>query len=360
MSDELWVGTRKGLFRYDRTGTGWQMRGTPAFLAQPVTAFCRDPRDGALYVSLQHGHFGCKFHRSLDDGATWEEFATPAYPVSDDPEALALEMIWVLTPGAADQPGVIWAGTIPGGLFRSADRGESWEMNDALWNQPSRPGWFGGGFDHAGIHSILIDPRDSNHMIVGISCASVWITRDGGQSWEIGGRGFEAKYLPPERAFDPTGQDPHLISFSPVNPDRIWCQHHCGIYSSDDFGATWTEYKDVKPSVFGFGVAVHPHDPDTAWFVPGVVDAVRVPVDAKFVVTRTRDGGKSFEILDKGLPQGPAYDLCYRHAFVVDGTGERLAMGSTTGNFWVSENGGDAWQMISGHLPPIAVVAFGA
>jgi hypothetical protein len=110
--------------------------------------------------------------------------------------------------------------------------------------------------------------------------------------------------------------------------------------------------------VFGFVVAVHPKDRETAWFVPAVKDECRVPVDGKLVVTRTRDGGKSFETLDGGLPTG-CWDLIYRHALDVDGSGERLAMGSTTGNLWVSEDGGENWDHVSAHLPPIAQVAFG-
>jgi hypothetical protein len=34
-------------------------------------------------------------------------------------------------------------------------------------------------------------------------------------------------------------------------------------------------------------------------------------------------------------------------------------MGSTTGNLWVSEDGGEQWAHVSAHLPPIAQVAFG-
>jgi hypothetical protein len=358
--NQLHVATRKGLFRFEKNGKGWAQAGAPAFLAQPCSAMLDDPRDGTLYVALHHGHFGCKLHRSTDRGASWEELLTPAYPASDDPAAKALFMIWTLVPGGEDQPGTIWAGTIPGGLFRSDDRGTTWVLNEALWGQPSRPGWFGGGYDDAGIHSILVDPRDSDRILVGISCAGSWLTADGGASWQVVGKGMMAEYLPPERADDPVGQDPHLISNSPANPDRVWCQHHCGIYVSDDFGGHFTEIKKAGPSTFGFAVAVHPRDAQTAWFAPAIKDESRVPVDGKLVVTRTRDGGKTFESLSRGLPQDLSYDLIYRHALVVDDSGDRLAMGSTTGNLWLSEDGGDSWSHLSGHLPPIAQVTFAA
>lgn len=67
---------------------------------------------------------------------------------------------------------------------------------------------------------------------------------------------------------------------------------------------------------------------------------------------------RSFEVLRAGLPPAPAYDLVYRHGLDIDATGERLAIGSTTGGVWISENRGDAWQCISAHLPPVYAVRF--
>lgn len=356
--DRLHVGTRKGLFTFTRGRAGWAQSGPPAFLAEPVTSLLEDPRDGTLYAALQHGHYGCKLHRSSDVGASWEELPTPAYPASDAADAPALEMIWSLVPGGKDEPGKIWCGTIPGGLFVSHDRGSTWELNLPLWDQPSRPDWFGGGYDHAGIHSIIVDPRESRRVLIGISSAGCWETRDGGQSWTLIGKGMRAEYMPPELAYEMLNQDPHLIAATASQPDRVWCQHHCGIFVSDDFATTFNEVTNVAPSAFGFAVAAHPTRPDTAWFAPAVRDASRVPVEGRFVVTRTDDGGKSFRSLTRGLPEGLAYDLVYRHGLVCDETGERLAMGSTTGNLWVSENGGDDWLLLSSFLPPIAQVAF--
>ena len=82
------------------------------------------------------------------------------------------------------------------------------------------------------------------------------------------------------------------------------------------------------------------------------------PVDGRLVVSRTRDGGETFEILREGLPQRHAYDLVYRHALAVDETGQRLAFGSTTGGLWVSENGGETWTAPDMRLPPVAAVRF--
>jgi hypothetical protein len=135
-------------------------------------------------------------------------------------------------------------------------------------------------------------------------------------------------------------------------------QHHAGIFKSVDNGMSWQGVK-AKPSAFGFGVVVHPKDANTAWFVPGIKDEKRIPVDGALVVTRTRDGGKTFKSLKKGLPQKHAYDVVFRHALALDDAGNRLAIGSTTGNVWVSENQGDDWQLVSSTLPQVYAVRWG-
>ena len=181
---------------------------------------------------------------------------------------------------------------------------------------------------------------------------------DSGETWDIKTQGMFAAYMPPEGREDPLTQDPHCMVQCHADPDVLWVQHHNGVFKSTNRAQQWQEITAVQPSVFGFAVAVHPADPDTAWFVPAVKDECRIPVDGKLVVARTRDGGKTFEVLRQGLPQEHAYDLIYRHALDVDGSGERLAMGSTTGSLWTSEDAGDHWSAAALNLPPIYQVCF--
>lgn len=368
MSTRCHVATRKGLFILDRGTSGWSIAHT-SFLGDNCTLVMHDPRNGSLLAALNHGHFGNKIHRSRDEAATWQEIATPKYPdkpadyvpkvpAEGTPVDWSLKLVWSLAPGGAAEPGVVWCGTLPGGLFKSEDGGDSWELNRPLWDDPKREEWFGGGADHPGIHSICVDPRDARHVIVGVSCGGVWSTHDGGGTWQLGGRGMRAEFMPPERQFDPNIQDPHLVAQCRANPDVLWVQHHNGIFRSTNAAASWSEITNVKPSAFGFPVAVHPRDPDTAWFVPAVKDEKRYPMEGRVVVNRTRDGGRTFDTLTRGLPQEHAYDLVYRHALDVDDTGDRLVFGSTTGSLWISEDAGDSWQTVSSNLPPIYAVRF--
>ena len=358
MSDRLHVGTRKGLFELTRRRAGWDIADTN-FLGEPVSAVLA--MEDCVLAALDLGHFGAKLWRR-ERGAGWQEVAAPVFPprpaeAVDDPHPWSLGTIWALEPGGV--PGRVWAGTMPGGLFRSDDGGATWALNAALWHMPERRHWTGvAGGEQPGLHSVLVDPRDPADIRIGVSTAGVWASTDTGASWRLINRGMYAEYMPPERREDPIVQDVHRLARCAARPEVMWCQHHNACFRSTDAGATWQELTAVRPSKFGFAVAAHPTDPATAWFVPAIKDERRIPVDGKLVVARTRDGGESFEVLTQGLPQRHAYDLVWRHALAVDATGARLALGSTSGGLWLSEDGGGTWTMPDVRLPPIAVTRF--
>ena len=361
MSDRIFVGTHKGLFEVARKGRAWDVTETH-FLGDPVTQVIEDA-PGAVLAALDLGHFGTKLWRRKGN-ADWREVAPPAFPekpadATDDPHPWTLGKIWALETGGV--AGRLWAGTMPGGLFRSDDAGESWSLVESLWRMPDRRKWNGvAGGEQPGINSVLVDPRNPSDIRIGVSTAGMWATTDAGDSWKLINRGMYAEYMPPELSGDPISQDIHRLARCRAKPDVVWCQHHNAVFRSENAGADWTEVKAIRPAKFGFTVAAHPKDPATAWFVPAIKDERRIPVDGKVVVARTQDGGKSFEILRNGLPQRHAYDLVWRHGLDVDETGERLAFGSTSGGLWISEDGGESWSMPELRLPPVTVVRFAA
>lgn len=362
MADRLLVSTRKGLFVVDRTPTGWAVTRS-AFLGENVTLTMDDPHTGGWFAALNLGHFGVKLKFTPDGGETWEDRAVPEYPEGEvipsgdgkPPQPATLKLIWALTPGGN---GRLWAGTGPGGLFRSDDGGKTWELARGLWDRPERMNWFGGGYDYPAIDAVHVDPRSRDTLRLSVSCGGVWRTDDGGATWKVTADGMFADFMPPDRRTDPTIQDVHMMAQCAGAPDHLWAQHHNACFRSTDGGNSWQAIENRPPSVFGFGVAAHPRDPLTAWFAPAVKDECRVPVGGQLVVSRTRDGGKSFDVLRNGLPQEHCYDLIYRHALTVDGTGDRVAMGSTTGGVWVSEDQGDCWLTVPARLPPVHAVCF--
>lgn len=360
MADRLYVASKKGLLIYQRGDhAGWRHAHT-AFLGSPVSLTLASPDNKTVFAALNLGHFGVKLHRSRDGGTTWTELPTPKFPKAEggekDEKAPTVNGIWALEWAGPDMPGCLWIGTGPAALFHSSDNGDTWTRNEPLWDLPTRGKWMGGGTVDTALHSICVDPRNSNRIAVAVSCGGVTLTEDGGKSWKVAGHGLRAEFMPPDQQYDPDIQDAHLMVQCPKDPKVWWIQHHNGIFRSTDDLKSWQEIKTAPVSHFGFAVAVHPKNPDVAWFAPAKKDEFRYPVDGKVVVQRTRDGGKSFDVLHKGLPQENAFDLVYRHGLAVDETGERLAMGSTTGSVWTSESGGESWTLLSAHLPPVNAV----
>ena len=193
--------------------------------------------------------------------------------------------------------------------------------------------------------------------MVAISVGGLWRTDDAGEAWRPCTSGMQADYVPPELSRWPEVQDPHHVVRCPGAPDALWCQHHGGLYRSTDDADTWREVR-ARPSSFGFAIAVHPRDPDVAWIVPAESDQRRTTVRGAVVVSRTRDGGASWDVLTDGLPQAHAYDLVLRHALDVAPDGQCLAFGSTTGHVWTTQDQGDRWHALPASLPPVYAVRY--
>jgi len=358
MRNTLLLSTRKGLVIFRRKNGTWKYDRTE-FLAIPVSLAYEDRNTDTWWACLDHGHWGCKLHCSSDKGKTWREIDAPRYPegamINDDLPA-TVKYLWAMSSGGSDQPGKLYVGTEPGGLFVSDDNGETFKLNQGLWGHPSRPDqWFGGGRDYPGIHSIIVDPGNSDHLYVGISVAGVFESTDGGATWIPRNKGLRADFLP-----DPSievGHDPHLLVCAENNPAFMWQQNHCGIFRSIDAGMNWTEVSEKDgPANFGFAIAADPDDGDKAWVVPAVSDEKRVAIDGALCVCRTTDGGRNWTALRKGLPQEHTFDIVYRHALAQNN--DELVFGTTTGNVYASPDQGDSWQHLAGNLPMVYATMF--
>ncbi|MEL6942301.1 MAG: glycosyl hydrolase, partial [Bacteroidota bacterium] len=215
--------------------------------------------------------------------------------------------------------------------------------------------WFGAGKDDPFIHSIVVDPRDSDHVYVAVSCAGVFETKDGGQSWQPRNKGLIAAYLPNPNV--EVGHDPHRLLMCPSNPDVLWQQNHCGIFRSLDGGQSWKLLSDKEQMPhYGFALAIDEQDTEKAWVIPAVSDEERVAFDLALCVCETADGGRTWKALRKGLPQQHCFDIVFRHAFCKEK--QLMAFGSTTGNLYLSEDKGQAWQCLSANLARIDSLVF--
>ena len=204
------------------------------------------------------------------------------------------------------------------GSFVSDDGGESFHEVEGLRRHPSRPQWQPGGIGLV-LHSIVSDPADARRLWVGISSVGVFYTEDGGETWSPRNSGTRCDYLPEGERYPEFGQCVHNLTLAPGQSNRLYQQNHCGMYRSDDGGASWRSIEDGLPSSFGFPVATHPRDADTLFFLPLNGDTKgRYPPDARTAVWRSRDGGAHWRDGRAGLPQAGAYFGVMRQAMATD------------------------------------------
>ncbi len=366
----LHVGTRKGAFLYhgDAERARWEVDG-PHFLGSEVHHIVPDPRaPRTILMAAKTGHLGPTIFRSTDSGKTWTEATQPpAFRKTKDGDGPAVDHTFWLTPGPANRPGVWWAGTSPPGLFRSGDGGATWEgiegFNEGL--VPRIREAIGPIPDGPIAHSILIDPRDEAHMYIGVSTGGIFESRDGGGTWEPLNKGVAADFLPtPDAEF---GHDPHCIVQHPIAPDRLYHQNHCGLYRLDRPSDTWDRIGRNMPKEIGdigFPIVLHPRDPDTAWVFPmdGTTVWPRTSIDGRPAAYRTRDGGRTWQRQDRGLPPSQGWFTVRRQAMTADGRDPvGLYFGTTSGSIWMSGDEGESWRRIVSDLPTIfSVVAGGA
>jgi len=363
------VATRKGawIYRGDAARRTWRADG-PHFLGHVISHLVLDPRDGrTLLAAAKTGHLGPTIFRSTDLGRSWKEAAQPpAFAKAADGSGRAVDHTFWLTPGPASEPGVWYAGTSPQGLFRSTDGGATWMPFSSINDDPQFREWMGtvqdGTPDGPKLHSIIVDPRNAAHLYIAMSGGGVHESMDAGRTWRtllkgmdvVEGFGFDAS--------KPTFHDPHCIRMCPSNPDRLYQQNHCGIYRIDRPSDTWVRIGKAMPKKvgdIGFPMVVHPCDADTAWVLPmdGTSVWPRTSPDGRPAVYGTRNGGRTWQRLDAGMPGSQAWWTVKRQAMTADASDPvGLYFGTTSGELWMSRDEGRRWSCIARHLPEIYAV----
>ena len=359
------VATRKGAWLYhgDAKRKTWRADG-PHFLGHVISHLVLDPRDRrTLLAAAKTGHLGPTVFRSTDLGRTWKEAARPPAfaKAADGQPGRAVDHTFWLTPGRVSEPNVWYAGTSPQGLFRSDDGGVNWEPFSSINDDPQYRKWMGtvqdGTPDGPKLHSIILDPRDPAHLYFAMSGGGVHESVDGGRNWKTLLKGLDVV-----EGFDssePTFHDPHCIRICPSNPDRLYQQNHCGIYRLDRPSDTWVRIGRNMPKRVGdvgFPMVVHPRDADSAWVLPmnGTTVWPRTSPDGKPAVYATRNGGKTWQRLDAGLPADEAWWTVKRQAMTADASDPvGLYFGTTSGELWMSRDEGRRWACLARHLPEI-------
>jgi photosystem II stability/assembly factor-like uncharacterized protein len=176
----LCVGTSKGIVIIDPD----RGRAPLAVMANPSAISCMAQSAGQphiIYVgSLEHTHMGDgpasgTLSRSTDGGRTWSDI-TPAGAHD--------EGIWaVATP--PDAPGEVFIGTTHARLFHSQDHGHTFKECTAFLDLPGRDRWTFPPPPHIPhVRAIAFDPVDPSLMYVGVEEGGVFRSRNRGASFE--------------------------------------------------------------------------------------------------------------------------------------------------------------------------------
>ena len=359
------VGTKKGAFilTSDGSRTHWDVSG-PHFPGWEVYHVKGSPIDpNRLYASQTSGWFGQVIQRSSDGGQTWEPAGSNGFMYDGvpgthkwydgTPHPWEFKRVWHLEPSLTN-PDTVYAGAEDAALFCSTDAAQTWQELSGLRGHVSGPSWQPGAGGLC-LHTILLDPRDANRMIIAISAAGAFRTDDAGKTWRAINRGLKSQGIPDPDA--EVGHCVHHIAMHRSRPRALFMQKHWDVMRSNDAGESWQEVSGNLPTDFGFVIDVHAHEPNTIYVVPIKSDSEHYPPEGKLRVYRSRTGGDEWEALTNGLPQRDCYVNVLRDAMAIDSLDPcGVYFGTTGGQVYVSANAGDKWTAAVRDLPPVLSV----
>ena len=302
-----------------------------------------------LYAGTRDG----KVYRSANAGASWRDVTGdfPAgRPVDDlevDPRNPAKAYAVVCDPEYHDKPAV-------GGLFRTVDAGQSWELLDSL--------------GQCQVNDVAIDPRNPAKIVAG-TVFGLYQSTNGGTSWRA-------------HAGNPRWSDVTTVSFDPLRPGTIYAiDSEAGFVRSTNGGAAWTVRNsglpDPRPPLTGLTVSTGEpktlflqilslHDAPLYRSLDGVtwspaarglggrtVDGMAAGVSPSRVYAATRDG--LFISANQGRSwQAAATPLRFPKLLVVPAGGAVIHAADAQG-LLKSTNRGLTWEETNRGLPPLGV-----
>jgi photosystem II stability/assembly factor-like uncharacterized protein len=382
------VGTRKGAFILESDGKrqNWSVT-TPQFAGWEFYHLKGSPADpNRIYASQSSAWFGQIIQRSDDGGKTWHQPGTPpgeaatdergwpkgesnkfAYDTSAETgkpmtthqwydgtqHPWEFKRVWHLEPSLSD-PDTVYAGVEDAAIFRTTNGGKTWHELSGLRGHGTGPKWQPGAGGLC-LHTILLDPKNSQRIWTAISAAGAFRTDDGGKTWTPINRGLRSPYIPDPNA--EIGHCVHHIAMNPSRPGVLFMQKHWDVMRSDDAGDNWTEVSGNLPTDFGFAIDVDSNEPDTIYVVPIKSDSEHFVHEGKLRVFRSRSGGNEWEAMTKGLPQKDCYVNVLRDAMAVDSLDKcGIYFGTTGGQVYCSADAGDSWNPIVRDLPAVLSV----
>jgi len=232
----LYAGTDMGVFLWRESTARWQQLPSPM---HDVWAVAVDPDDPDALIA---GTRPATFYRSADGGATWMQASAPGLSTFSDVNMGPTRVTQILFDPLA--PGVVWAAVEIGGIFRSDDRGATWQLR-------------ADGLVSVDVHGIAVLPdRAGGHVALASTNRGLHRSEDHGMHWAFVELPSPWQYTRAVVAcadgsstvFVTNGNGP------PGNSGRL--------LRSDDAGLTWSQVRlpgEINSTVWT--LAAHPADP---------------------------------------------------------------------------------------------------
>ncbi len=339
-SNLLYVGTWRLAWKTPDLGKTWIAIHDGMYWDSDLFSFQIDP--GApdhLLVGACSG-----VYRSSNAGERWQRLKNGIPAAAKRTRAVRFD---------SRHPGLVYAGTTEG-LYRSRNGGDGWEQ--------VLPGVV--------INSILIDPENSDRMLLGTDDAGVLSTRDGGRTFVASNEGFcqrQVSYVASRR-----GSRPGI--FAAVTRDSS----NGGFFWSEDGGRSWESFNEGLGEMVGSIRTILPSAQTAEVFlgtgqgvyrgVPGKKPWTRLPGTASMKVNGIQflDGEAGLLIgADRGVFRSDGddapptrlkidvYDRDVLCVFTDDQTGTAY-IGTEMGVFR-SDDDGHSWTLRVEGLPYLAV-----
>jgi photosystem II stability/assembly factor-like uncharacterized protein len=323
--NRIFISTNGG--RLARAECGVNGHWSVEFLLEGANVRClaTDPcNPNVVYAGTQ----GNGVFRSEDRGKTWQPSGMEGHII----KAIAVSPV---------EPSTVYAGTKPAQVFVSRDGGTQWNELKAFRHIFSRRFWFSPAEKPftAYVQGIALSPSDPKVIVAGIEAGAVVRSTDSGKTWQDHRKGAL--------------RDCHSIRFHATNGNWVYEGGGTGAGAafSRDGGNTWTQTKQGLDRHYGWATAADPGRTDV-WYVsvsPGPMKAHSAD-NAQAYIFRSI-GGVAWEKLSGGLPQ-PLSHMPYALLTHSAAPGNLYA-GLSNGDIWHTEDYGDHWQQFPVNLGSI-------